>query len=418
MSYGLLSLVDDAVALAKLAAVSTKGSVGIVIDDTAVTPQYVTGLKPERELPIIWNIAKGSLVNKAIIGAGLLTAGFFLGPAAPAAILPLLTIGGAYLCYEGYEKVSGHHGHDDAHDNAQHEADPAQIEKERTTGAIRTDFILSAEIMAIAFATNLAAPFALQAGALAIAGVLVTGGVYGVVGALVKADDLGLKLQSSKNTATRKIGRALMDGTPKLLNLLGIIGTGAMLWVGGGLVAHGLNAAGIPYIEQAMHYARHAVEHAVHVPYLGSTLAWLAEAGTAGIAGLAAGLITKPAFIGLEKISGPVMNGLKKITTPIRKVLRMTDGAPSPISQIRAHHPEVPLTEKAAHPETIATGHAQKKIAHENVMTPLPAMKFPVSSNRAVAPDVEKAFMGATAGVICPEAVMMIAAKNAAKLDL
>ena len=255
MATGLIALLDDIAAIAKLAAASLDDiaaqtakagakAAGVVIDDAAVTPRYVVGLSPARELPIIAKIALGSLKNKLLY---LLPAGLFLGYFAPWAITPLLMIGGIYLCYEGAEKLYEAVVPHDAHD---HEAavsgtsDPAALENQKVSGAIRTDFILSAEIMALTLANVAASNIYTQAAVLASVGILITLAVYGVVALIVKADDVGLSLAGSSLGLLRTFGRGLVVGVPVFLNILAMIGTAAMLWVGGSILVHGMAELG------------------------------------------------------------------------------------------------------------------------------------------------------------------------------
>lgn len=255
MATGLLALLDDVAAIAKLAAASLDDvaaqtakagakAAGVVIDDAAVTPRYVVGLSPARELPIIAKIALGSLKNKLLL---LLPACIFLGYFAPWAITPLLMIGGVYLCYEGAEKLYEAIAPHDAH---KHEAavlgtsDPVQLEDQKVSGAIRTDFILSAEIMALTLANVTASNIYTQAAVLASVGILITLAVYGVVALIVKADDAGLALATSSVGVVRAFGRGLVIGVPVFLSILAMIGTAAMLWVGGSILVHGMAELG------------------------------------------------------------------------------------------------------------------------------------------------------------------------------
>lgn len=249
MSLGLIALLDDVAAMAKLAAASlddvsaaagraSAQAAGVVIDDAAVTPRYVTGLSPDRELPIIGRIALGSLRNKLLF---LLPAALLLSALAPWALVPLLMLGGTYLCYEGAEKLIEALFHaPDAATDSQSEGDPAHLEQETITGAIRTDFILSAEIMAIALASVAHTPLWQQALALVIVSLFITAAVYGVVALIVKLDDIGLHLHQSRHAPLRPVGTLLVRAMPVLLTLLTGIGTFAMLWVGGGILVHGL----------------------------------------------------------------------------------------------------------------------------------------------------------------------------------
>ncbi|MBA4305176.1 MAG: DUF808 domain-containing protein [Sphingopyxis sp.] len=287
MPSGLAALLDDIATITKVAAASvddvaaaagkaSSKAAGVVIDDTAVTPQYVTGFTPDRELPIIWRIAKGSLFNKIVI---ILPVALLLSLFLPWAITPLLMLGGAYLCFEGAEKVleklSPHEEETLAEEVA--ELTSAEHEQMMVKGAVRTDFILSAEIMAIALneVKQLAETSVwLEAATLAVVAVAITIAVYGVVGLIVKMDDIGLNMAQRKLGATRAIGRAMVRGMPKLLAALSTIGTAAMLWVGGQIIIHGFHV--------------HPAE------YLGlheGALAWIADAALCGIFGLALGAI-------------------------------------------------------------------------------------------------------------------------------
>ncbi len=309
MSVGLLALLDDVAALAKVAAASlddlatqaTKAgakAAGVVIDDTAVTPRYVTGFTPARELPIIGRIALGSLKNKLLI---LLPAAMILSLFLPQAITPLLMLGGAYLCYEGVEKVYEFFFPHEAH---VHEAevetialDARAFEDEKIASAIKTDFILSAEIMAITLAAIPGNGPVNQAIILALVGLGITAAVYGVVALIVKADDVGLALAgvapgSPVGMPLHVTGRALVLGMPYLLRALAVIGTAAMIWVGGGIILHGLEAYGLGWPSHALHDAGAAVGQAV--PVAGSLVAWLVEAAGAGVAGFIVGLLAIP----------------------------------------------------------------------------------------------------------------------------
>jgi uncharacterized protein len=253
MPSGLIALLDDVATIAKLAAASlddvagaagkasTKAA-GVVIDDTAVTPRYVVGLTPERELPIIGKIAWGSLKNKVLL---LLPAALLLTAFAPFLITPLLMIGGTYLAFEATEKILEKllHDHDHVHEEQLVDAmaDPADLEQLQVKGAIRTDFILSAEIMAIALASLEHLTLATTAIALVVVALAITAGVYGVVALIVKLDDIGLHMAQRRSAATRAFGNALVHIVPKLLTGLSAIGTAAMLWVGGGILVHGLD---------------------------------------------------------------------------------------------------------------------------------------------------------------------------------
>ena len=285
MASGLAALLDDVATIAKLAAASvddiglaagkasTKAA-GVVIDDTAVTPQYVTGFTPDRELPIIWRIARGSLFNKLVI---ILPVALLLSAFLPQAITPLLMIGASYLCFEGAEKVlEKFDGHVETLEEDVVELVAADHEKTMVAGAIRTDFILSAEIMAIAL-NEVATTYPsipLQGAALIVVAIAITIAVYGVVGLIVKMDDIGLNLAKRSSGAARAIGGGLVKGMPGLLAILSTVGTAAMLWVGGQIIVHGFN------IHPPAWFGLH---HGV--------LAWLVDAVICGLIGLAIGAV-------------------------------------------------------------------------------------------------------------------------------
>lgn len=298
MPSGLAALIDDVATIAKMAAASlddvaaaagkasTKAA-GVVIDDTAVTPQYVTGFTPDRELPIIWRIAKGSLINKLVF---ILPVALLLSAFLPWAITPILMVGGAYLCFEGAEKVIEEFRESTTGEGESLEEEVAVLserdhEAEMVKGAIRTDFILSAEIMAIALSDISAGsvakqiagdlpPIALQGMTLAVVAVAITVAVYGVVGFIVKMDDIGLHLSRRKTSLARSIGRGLVLGMPKLLSGLAVIGTAAMLWVGGQIIVHGLGIHPADWL-------------GLHGGFTG----WLADAALCGIFGMIVGSV-------------------------------------------------------------------------------------------------------------------------------
>jgi len=313
---GLLALLDDVAAIAKVAAASVDDvfgqaakasakAAGAVIDDAAVTPKYVHGFEAKRELPIIWRITKGSLRNKLVF---LLPAGLVLSNFAPWAISPLLMLGGAYLCFEGAEKVAhalglGGAGHDDYPEKAEIIEDPAHLEEQKAQGAIKTDFILSAEIMTIILSNLAVSNFWMEAAALAAAAVMITVAVYGSVALIVKADDVGLYMAKNGNLGvTRTIGRAVVRGMPKFLTTLTIIGTAAMLWVGGSIIIHGMEELGFGTLGHLIHDAAAYLGHMVPAAYT-ATVEWIAKAAMDGVFGLALGLILIP--IG-EKIVTPL----------------------------------------------------------------------------------------------------------------
>jgi len=291
MPGGLVALLDDVAALARLAAASADDvaglagkagtkTMGVVIDDAAVTPGYVTGLPPQRELPIIGKIALGSLRNKLIF---ILPAALLLSAFAPWALTPILMLGGLYLSFEGAEKViHSVMGHSAVEEVAQIH-DPVELEARQVGSAVRTDFILSAEIMVITLNEVTGNGIVQQAVALALVGAAVTIGVYGVVALIVKMDDIGLSMMKAGGAAAG-FGRALVRFMPVLLKTLTIVGTLAMLWVGGGILIHGLAEFGIAGPEHAIHHAAAAFGS-------GGIIPWFVTALCSGIVGLVAGCI-------------------------------------------------------------------------------------------------------------------------------
>jgi predicted DNA repair protein MutK len=299
MASGLVALLDDVAAIARLAAASaddiaaasmkaSSKAMGVVVDDAAVTPKYVSGLTPARELPIIWRIAKGSLRNKLLF---LLPGALLLSALVPWIITPILMLGGLYLSYEGAEKiiemVTGHgHGAEDA---ALADQTPEEIENQKVGGAVRTDLILSAEIMAIALSEVSDQSFATQAAALVAVSLLITGGVYGVVALIVKMDDIGLNLAARRNGAVQAFGRGLVTAMPVVLAILAKVGTIAMLWVGGGILIHGLEE----FHMEALPHAAHVVSDAVArlTPFEPGIGSWLGFAVASALVGLVVGTI-------------------------------------------------------------------------------------------------------------------------------
>jgi uncharacterized protein len=309
LSIGLIALLDDVAAIAKVAAASLDDvaaqaskaglkAAGVVIDDAAVTPRYVFGFAAGRELPIVGKIAAGSLRNKLLI---LLPATLALSYLLPWMITPLLMFGGAYLCYEGTEKllegIIPHQAHI-------HEArlgtvtlNPRTLEDEKVASAIKTDFILSAEIMAITLAAVADGSILVQALVLALVGIGITAAVYGVVALIVKADDLGVALAKNDSASfvggmSRAFGRALVFSMPGFLVFLGAAGTAAMIWVGGGIIVHGLEAYGVHSVSQAINSA--AVAAVRVLPSASGPVRWTVTAFLSGVVGLLVGAVSIP----------------------------------------------------------------------------------------------------------------------------
>jgi predicted DNA repair protein MutK len=306
MSQGLFALLDDVAAIAKIAAASlddaagqaakaSSKAAGVVIDDAAVTPKYVVGFAADRELPIIVRIAKGSVKTKLLM---LLPGALLLSAVAPWALNPLLILGGAFLSFEGFEKVLelvGFHAHA-AERQESAPADAATLEDQRVASALRTDIILSAEIMAITLASVAESSLWMQAVVMAVVGVLITGVVYGAVALIVKADDIGVVLARRDNAALQVIGRGLVTGMPSFLRLLSLIGIFAMLWVGGGIVLHALAGLGVAGPEHLMQDIATAAGKAVPAAITGG-VSWLVGAIIAalvgvGIGGVVVGVVT------------------------------------------------------------------------------------------------------------------------------
>jgi predicted DNA repair protein MutK len=299
MPSGLAALLDDIAAIAKLTATSLDDvtaaagqagskAVGVVVDDAAVTPSYAMGFTPERELPIVWKIAVGSLRNKFFF---LLPGALLLSAFAPWVVTPVLMLGGAYLCFEATEKIIEAISRkaknvETTPEVAELALSCPEMEKQRVSGAIRTDLILSGEIMAIALATVADKPLLIQAGALVVVSLLMTVGVYGVVGLIVKMDDIGIHLAARRLSLTRSFGRGLVKSMPYVLRALTLIGTAAMLWVGGGIIVHGLDHYGMNMVP---HLIEKLSEMARHTPGIGSITAWLAVAMGSAIVGFVLG---------------------------------------------------------------------------------------------------------------------------------
>ncbi|TMM50103.1 DUF808 domain-containing protein [Qipengyuania marisflavi] len=296
MPGGLVALLDDVAVIARAAAASmddvaaaagkaSSKAAGVVIDDAAVTPKYVTGVSPDRELPIIAKITRGSLINKLLI---LLPAALLLSAFLPWAITPILMLGGAYLSYEGAEKVMEWiTGVEHGETLADPIEDMAAFEKQRVAGAIRTDLILSGEIMAITLSSVADESLMLRAGVLGVVGIGITLAIYGAVALIVKMDDVGLHLAGKQSQTAQTIGRGLVAGMPHLLTILSIVGTLAMLWVGGGIILHGMEELGVHGLPDLVHKAELAVEHGTGA--MGGLLGWLSYATLSALFGLVLG---------------------------------------------------------------------------------------------------------------------------------
>ena len=297
MAGGLVALLDDVAAITKaaaatlddVAAAAGKASVkatGVVVDDTAVTPRYVHGFTPDRELPIIRKIALGSIRNKLLI---ILPVAMILSQFLPGALPYLLIVGGAFLCYEGAEKVyeafAGHH---------EEVVEPSErgpdFEKTMVSGAIRTDLILSAEIMIISLASVEDEPFVTRLLVLIAVAFLITALVYGVVALIVKMDDLGLALAKRNSTVSQKVGRGLVSAMPKLMSILTVVGIAAMLWVGGHILLINVGEAGFHWPTDQLHHLEHWGEELVH-GWFGGVLSWVLGTAASAVIGLIVGAI-------------------------------------------------------------------------------------------------------------------------------
>ncbi|MEM5476861.1 DUF808 domain-containing protein [Pacificibacter sp. AS14] len=311
---GLLALLDDVAGIAKVAAANvddiatqalkaSSKAAGAVIDDAAVTPKYVQGFQPARELPIVGKIAWGSIKNKLII---LLPAALLLSTFAPWLITPLLMLGGGYLCFEGAEKVyhlfKPHAIYADGHSDS--EGDPVHLEEAKVAGAVKTDFILSAEIMTIILSgIDPTGSIWFKAGALGLAGIFITVAVYGAVALIVKADDVGLWLaRVGRLRVTRALGHGIVKFMPYLMKALLIIGTAAMIWVGGSIVIHGLHEFGLHEPYESIHHMAEAAAHMVGTAT--GFVTWFVTAFFDGIVGLILGLLLIPV---VAKVIDPVI---------------------------------------------------------------------------------------------------------------
>ncbi|HTW17889.1 MAG TPA: DUF808 domain-containing protein [Nocardioides sp.] len=296
MSAGLFGLLDDVAAIARLAAASvddvgaaaakaTAKAAGVVVDDTAVTPQYVHGVTADRELPMIKRIAIGSIRNKLLI---ILPVALLLSQFLPDLLTPILMLGGAFLCYEGAHKVWGKILGHEGHAVPVAEAGP-EAEKTMVAGAVRTDLILSAEIMVIALNEVADQSFWSRAAILVVVALVITIVVYGVVAVLVKVDDVGLRLAQRSSPTSQKVGRGLVTAMPRVLTVISVVGTAAMLWVGGHIQLVGLDDLGWHPLYDFVHHLEEDVEHAV--AGIGGVLGWLVNTAASAVYGLALGSV-------------------------------------------------------------------------------------------------------------------------------
>ena len=297
MSGGLFALLDDIAVLAKAAAASiddvgaaagraSAKAAGVIVDDTAVTPRYVQGLDPKRELPIIKKIAKGSLINKLVF---ILPLALLLSQFLPGALTPLLMLGGTYLAFEGAEKIWERvSGHAEGEASEAHEQGRVADEKTIVSSAVRTDFILSAEIMVIALKEVIDEGFVSRAIIMAVVAVAITLLVYGVVALIVKMDDVGLSLAQRPGSVSQKVGRGLVNAMPKLLAVLSTVGIAAMIWVGGHILLVGADELGwhAPY-----EFVHSLEEPAGNVAGIGGVLSWLVNTMASALIGLAIGFL-------------------------------------------------------------------------------------------------------------------------------
>ena len=306
MASSLLDLLDDIATIlddvSELTKVAAKKTAGVLGDDLALNAQQVTGVRADRELPVVWAVARGSMVNKAILVPAALAISAFI----PWAVTPLLMVGGAFLCFEGFEKLAHKFMHSQAEDEAHRAqlteavANPAvdlvQVEKDKIKGAVRTDFILSAEIIAITLGTVADKPFVTQVSVLVGIAVLMTVGVYGLVAGIVKLDDLGLYLSRQASAAKQSVGRAILAAAPWLMKALSIAGTAAMFLVGGGILTHGF---------APLHHAIEAATQAMAaVPGIGGALAVLVPLLLDGLTGIVAGALVLGGVLLVKRMLG------------------------------------------------------------------------------------------------------------------
>ena len=306
MASSLLALLDDIATIlddvSVLTKVAAKKTAGVLGDDLALNAQQVAGVQADRELPVVWAVARGSMVNKAILVPAALAISAF----APWAVTPLLMVGGAFLCFEGFEKLAHKFMHSQAEDEAHHAklteavvnpaVDLVQVEKDKIKGAVRTDFILSAEIIAITLGTVAASPFVTQVSVLVGIAVLMTVGVYGLVAGIVKLDDFGLYLSRQASAGKQSLGRGILVAAPWLMKGLSVAGTAAMFLVGGGILTHGIGP---------LHHAIEAAAQAVAAtPGVGGLLGALAPLVLDGLTGIVAGALVLGGVLVVKRLLG------------------------------------------------------------------------------------------------------------------
>ncbi len=306
MASSLLALLDDIATIlddvSVLTKVAAKKTAGVLGDDLALNAQQVTGVSTDRELPVVWAVARGSMINKAILVPAALAIGAFI----PWAVTPLLMVGGAFLCFEGFEKLAHKFMHSKDDDEAHHAklteavvnpaVDLVQLEKDKIKGAVRTDFILSAEIIAITLGTVAASPFVTQVSVLVGISLLMTVGVYGLVAGIVKLDDLGLYLSRQANAAKQSVGRAILVSAPWLMKALSVAGTAAMFLVGGGILTHGIGP---------LHHAIEGATQAVAAtPGIGGLLGALTPLLLDGLTGIVAGALVLAGVLLVKRMLG------------------------------------------------------------------------------------------------------------------
>jgi len=307
MATSLLALLDDVATIlddvSVMTKVAAKTTAGVLGDDLALNAQQVAGVKAERELPVVWAVAKGSMLNKAI----LVPAALAISALAPWLVTPLLMVGGAFLCYEGFEKLAHRFLHSREEDAAHAaelanalsnpEVDLVAVEKDKIKGAVRTDFVLSAEIIAITLGTVATQPLMTQFAVLASIAVIMTVGVYGFVAGIVKLDDGGLALSRRPDAFSQRVGRVVLAGAPMLMKLLSVVGTAAMFLVGGGILSHG-----VPPIQHAIEGIAAAAGGSVGS--IGGVLKVLVSMALDGLIGIVAGAIVLGGVLLVRRVFG------------------------------------------------------------------------------------------------------------------